>query len=366
VADASLARNLVVNLRRQDVIKRLLAIATVLGLAAGLAACGGGGGGSSSGGGSSGPLTGAGSTLVAPIMSKWQKAFDEETETTVTYGAIGSGGGIDQITARTVDFGASDAPLTPDQFKEAGEVEQIPWALSGTVPAYNVEGAPEDLKLNGEVLADIYLGKVTSWDDQAIAKLNPGASLPGTKITPVYRTDGSGDTYAFTNFLSTVDPEWKEKVGTSTQVKFPTGQGGDGNDGVSAAISGTDGAIGYVGLAYAVSNELSMPLVENSAGNFPEPGVKSVEAAADAVNTINKDNSISLADLPSSAKNAYPISTYTYVIAPLESEKAESLKKFINWVISPKGQEYGPDLDFAPLPPQVVTADKKAIARIGG
>lgn len=343
--------------------KRLLSVGLALALAIGVAACGSS---SSSSGGSGGPITGAGSTLVAPIMSKWQKAYDEETENTVTYGAIGSGGGIEQITNRTVDFGASDAPLTEEQFEEAGEVEQIPWALSGTVPAYNVKGAPEELKLNGEVLADIFLGKVASWDDPAIAKLNPGASLPSTKITPVYRTDGSGDTYAFTNYLSTVDPEWKSKVGTSTQVKFPTGTGGDGNDGVSAAISSTDGAIGYVGLAYALSNELSMPLVENSAGEFPEPGVKSVEAAADAVSKVNGDNSISLAALPASAKDAYPISTYTYVIVPLESEKAKALKEFISWVISPKGQEFGPELDFAPLPKQVVTVGEKALDKIGG
>ena len=151
-------------------------------------------------------------------------------------------------------------------------VEQIPWALSGTVPAYNVEGAPKNLKLSGEVLAGIYLGKITSWNDPAIAKLNPGASLPSTKITPVYRSDGSGDTYAFTNYLSTVDPEFKSKVGTSTQVKFPTGVGAEKNDGVAAAIAQTDGAIGYVGLAYALSNELSMPLVENSAGELPRTG----------------------------------------------------------------------------------------------
>lgn len=343
--------------------KRLFGVATALALALAVAACGSSS--SSSGGSSSGPITGAGSTLVAPIMSKWQKAYDEEAEETVTYGAIGSGGGIEQITNRTVDFGASDAPLTEEQFEEANGVEQIPWALSGTVPAYNVAGAPDNLKLNGEALADIYLGKITSWDDPAIAKLNPGASLPSTKITPVYRTDGSGDTYAFTNYLSTIDPEWKSKVGTSTQVKFPTGTGGDGNDGVSAAITGTDGAIGYVGLAYALSNELSMPLVENSAGEFPEPGVESVEAAAGAVKAINEDNSISLADLPSSAKGAYPISTYTYVIVPLETEKGAAIREFISWVISPKGQEYGPDLDFAPLPKQVVAADKKAIAKIG-
>jgi phosphate transport system substrate-binding protein len=334
----------------------------VLALAIALAACGSSSSDSSSSGSS--PLVGAGSTLVAPLMSKWQSDYASKSEETVTYGAIGSGGGIDQITSRTVDFGASDAPLTEEQFEEADGVVQIPWALSGTVPAYNVSGAPSDLKLNGEVLADIYLGNVTQWDDPAIAKLNPGASLPSTKITPVYRSDGSGDTYAFTNYLSTVSPEFKSKVGTSTQVKFPTGVGAEKNDGVSAAISQTDGAIGYVGLAYALSNELSMPLIENSAGNFPEPGVESVEAAADAVKTIGKDNSISLADLPASAKDAYPISTYTYVIVPLETDKADALKKFITYAIGP-GQEYGPDLDFAPLPAQVIAADKKANAQIG-
>jgi phosphate transport system substrate-binding protein len=346
------------------VTKRLLSAGIALALAIGVAACGSSSS-DSSGGSSGGPLVGAGSTLVAPLMSKWQADYDSKTEETVTYGAIGSGGGIDQIISRTVDFGASDAPLTPEQFEEANGVEQIPWALSGTVPAYNVSGAPKNLKLSGEVLADIYLGKVTQWDDPAIAKLNPGASLPSTKITPVYRSDGSGDTYAFTNYLSTVSPEFKSKIGTSTQVKFPTGIGAEKNDGVSAAISQTDGAIGYVGLAYALSNELSMPLVENSAGNFPEPGVESVEAAAGAVSKIGQNNEISLADLPASAKDAYPISTYTYVIVPLEGEKGEALKKFITYAIGKEAQEFGPDLDFAPLPEQVVAADKKAIAKIG-
>ncbi|HSS04110.1 MAG TPA: phosphate ABC transporter substrate-binding protein PstS [Solirubrobacterales bacterium] len=343
--------------------KRLLSAGAALVLTIGVAACGSSSS-DSSGGSSGGPLVGAGSTLVAPLMSKWQSDYASKSEETVTYGAIGSGGGIDQITSRTVDFGASDAPLTEEQFEEADGVTQIPWALSGTVPAYNVSGAPSDLKLSGEVLADIYLGKVTQWDDPAIAKLNPGASLPSTKITPVYRSDGSGDTFAFTNYLSTVSPEFNSKVGTSTTVKFPTGVGAEKNDGVSAAISQTDGAIGYVGLAYALSNELSMPLVENSAGNFPEPGVESVEAAADAVTKIGPNNEISLADLPPSAKDAYPISTYTYVIVPLEAEKADALKKFITYAIGP-GQEFGPDLDFAPLPKQVVAADKKAIAKIG-
>jgi phosphate transport system substrate-binding protein len=300
-------------------------------------------------------------------MSKWQSDFSSKSELTVAYSAIGSGGGIEQITSRTVDFGASDAPLSEEQFEEAdgqGEVEQIPWALSGTVPAYNVEGAPKNLKLSGEVLAGIYLGEITSWDDPAIAKLNPGAQLPSTKITPVYRSDGSGDTYAFTNYLSTVSPEFESKVGVSTQVKFPTGVGAEKNDGVAAAIGQTDGAIGYVGLSFAVSNELNMPLVENSAGEFPEPGVESVEAAAAAVSEIGPNNEISLADLPASAKGAYPISTYTYVIVPLETEKAAEMKKFIQYAIT-EGQSYGPDLDFAPLPKQVVAAGEKAIAKIG-
>ncbi len=351
--------------KENRVTKRLLSVGVALALTIGVAACGSSSSSSGTSGSSGSPLVGAGSTLVAPLMSKWQSDYASKTGETVTYGAIGSGGGIDQITSRTVDFGASDAPLTAEQFEEANGVEQIPWALSGTVPAYNLSGAPNNLKLNGEVLADIYLGKVTQWDDPAIAKLNPGVSLPSTKITPVYRSDGSGDTYAFTNYLSTISPEFKSKVGTSTTVKFPTGVGAEKNDGVSAAITQTDGAIGYVGLAYALSNELSMPLVENSAGSFPEPGVKSVEAAADAVSKIGPNNEISLADLPSTAEGAYPISTYTYVIVPLEAEKADALKKFISYAISPAGQSYGPDLDFAPLPKQVVAADKKAIAKIG-
>ena len=345
--------------------KLLSAIALALTLSVAVAACGSSSSdNSSSSGSSSGPLVGAGSTLVAPLVSKWQPDFSDKSGITVTYGAIGSGGGIDSITARTVDFGASDAPLTSDQFSAAKGVEQIPWALSGTVPSYNVSGVSNHLKLSGPVLADIFLGKITTWNDPAIAKLNSGVSLPSTKITPVYRSDGSGDTYAFTNYLSSVSPEFKSKVGVSTQVKFPTGTGAEKNDGVAAAISQTDGAIGYLGLAYVLSNDLNSAAVENSAGNFPEPGVDSVKAAAAAVSKIQSDNSIPLINLPASAKDAYPISTYTYIIVPLKSDKADELKKFITYAIGP-GQEFGPDLDFAPLPSQVVAADKKAIAKIG-
>jgi phosphate transport system substrate-binding protein len=349
------------------VSKRLFSsIAVALALSAGIAACGSSSDSSTSSDGSgTGPLVGAGSTLVAPLLSKWQADFDDKSGITVTYGAIGSGGGIDQITGRTVDFGASDAPLTADQFSAADGVEQIPWALAGTVASYNVSGLGDHIKLSGQVLADMYLGNITTWDDPAIAKLNPGVKLPDTKVTPVYRSDGSGDTYAFTNYLSTVDPDFKSTVGVSTQVKFPTGVGAEKNDGVSAAISQTDGAIGYVAVSYALSNDLNVALVENSAGQFPVPGVDSIKAAAAAVPEIGKDNSISLADLPASAKDAYPISTYTYVIVPLSSDKADELKKFITYAIG-AGQEFGPDLDFAPLPAQVVAASKKAIAKIGG
>jgi phosphate transport system substrate-binding protein len=345
------------------VTKKLLsAIALALTISIAVAACGSSNDNSSSG--SSGPLVGAGSTLVAPLVSKWQPDFSDKSGITVTYGAIGSGGGIDQITARTVDFGASDAPLTPDQFSAAKGVEQIPWALGAVLPSYNISGVSNTLKLSGPVLADIYLGKITAWNDPAIAKLNPGVSLPSTKITPVYRSDGSGDTYAWTNYLSSVSPEFKSKVGVSTQVKFPTGTGAEKSDGVAAAVSQTDGAIGYLGLAYISSNGLQYGLVQNSAGQFPNPDVASIKAAAAAVSGINKDNSISLVDLPASAKDAYPISTYTYVIVPLSSDKADELKKFITYAIGP-GQAFGPDLNFAPLPSQVVAADKKAIAKIG-
>jgi phosphate transport system substrate-binding protein len=344
------------------VTKKLVSsIALVLALSTAVAACGSS---NDNGGSSSGPLVGAGSTLVAPLIAKWQPDFADKSGITVTYGAIGSGGGIDQITARTVDFGASDAPLTPDQFSAAKEVEQIPWALAGTVASYNVSGVSNHIKLSGPVLADMFLGKITSWDDPAIAKLNPGVNLPSTKVTPVYRSDGSGDTYAFTNYLATVSPEFKSKVGVSTQVKFPTGTGAEKNDGVAAAISQTDGAIGYLAISYVLSNDLNDALIENAAGNFPVPGVDSIKAAAAAVKTIGKDNAISLADLPASAKDAYPISTYTYIIVPLSSDKADQLKKFITYAIGP-GQEFGPDLDFAPLPAQVAAADKKAIDKIG-
>jgi phosphate transport system substrate-binding protein len=339
--------------------------ASVVAAALGLAACGSGSqSGSSSDSSSSKDLTGAGSTLIAPLMSQWQPKYDTEKGVAVTYGAIGSGGGIEQITARTVDFGASDAPLTSSQFSACKGCVQIPWALAATVVSYHVNGVPNGIHLTGPVLADIWMGKIKTWNDPAIKKLNPGVSLPSTKITPVYRTDGSGDTYAFTNYLSHVSPEWKSKVGTSTQVHFPVGLGGKGNSGVGGVLSSTNGAIAYIAIAYVVSNKFDYAKIQNAAGKYPTPGIPSISSAAAALKSVPADNNVSIVDPPASASGAYPISTFTYVIVPTKSSKASELKNFISWAIGPTGQSFGPKLDFAPLPSKVVAADQATLNKI--
>jgi phosphate transport system substrate-binding protein len=307
---------------------------------------------------------GAGSTLVAPLVAKWSTDYEQRAGVTVTYGAIGSGGGIAQITARGIDFGASDAPLTPTQASACKRCVQVPWALGATVLAYNVKGAPAKLKLSGPVLAGIYLGKITHWNDPAIARLNPGSKLPATAITPVYHSDGSGDTYAFTDFLSKVSPEWKSRFGVSTQIDFSIGTGGKGNDGVAADLRRTDGAIGYLAISYVVSNHLDYALVQNAAGTFPTPGVPSILAAAKTVSSFGANNAVSITDPPASAPDAYPISTFTYVIVPKGSAKASLLKPFLTYAVT-DGQRFAPPLQFAKLPAKVVTADKQAIASIG-
>ena len=333
-------------------------------LTLGLTACGGS---SSSSGGNSGDsklLVGAGSTLVAPLVAQWSNDYAKKTDSTITYGAIGSGGGIAQITARTVDFGASDAPFSPDQADQCKNCLQVPWALAATLVSYNVKGAPAKLKLDGPTLANIYLGKITKWNDPAIGKLNPGASLPSTNITPVYRSDSSGDTYAFSDFLAKVSPDWKSKEGVSTQVSFPTGTGGKGNDGVAAAVSRTDGALGYLAISYVFSNNLDYALIENAAGKFPVPGSDSISAAAAAVTKIPADNAISLTNPPASAPAAYPISTFTYALVPQSSSKAKALRDFLTYAIGP-GQKFAPKLQFATLPNRVLEAGKQTIAKIG-
>jgi phosphate transport system substrate-binding protein len=338
-----------------------LVLGTVLVLAAGCGGSGGGNGGT--GGGESKVLVGAGSTLVAPLLSQWSNDYAKKTGVTITYGAIGSGGGIAQITARTVDFGASDAPFTPDQASACKGCLQVPWALAATLVSYNVKGAPAKLKLSGPVLADIYLGKITRWNDAAIAVLNRGAQLPATRITPVYRSDASGDTYAFADFLAKASPEWKSTKGVSTQVNFSTGVGGKGNDGVAAAVGRSDGAVGYLAISYVFSNKLDYALIRNKAGKFPVPGRDSISAAAASVTSIPSDNAISITNPPASAPGAYPISTFTYALVPESSGKAKTLRDFLSYAIG-DGQKFGAELQFAPLPPRVLEADRKTIARI--
>lgn len=348
-------------------MRKIGALASAAALTLGVSACGSSSkkesNGSAAASTSSTTIVGAGSTLVAPLVSKWQPKYNEEHEVAITYGAIGSGGGIAQITQRTVDFGASDAPLSAEQFSEAKGVVQIPWALAATTVAYNVEGVPSKIHLTGPVLAEIYEGKITSWNDSKIAALNPSVKFPSLKITPIHRSDGSGDTFAFTNYLSHISSEWSSKIGHSTEVKFPVGVGGKGNSGVGAAISSTNGAIGYIAIAYVVENEFDFAMIENAAGKFPEPGIKSISAAAATLKSVPSNNEVSIVDPPSSAPEAYPISTFTYAIVPLESPKASTLKPFLKWAIT-EGQEFGPDLDFAPLPEAVVKADEATIEKI--
>jgi phosphate transport system substrate-binding protein len=327
-----------------------------------LAGCGGGGnGGDSNEGG--GVLVGAGSTFVFPLVAKWIPDYSNKHGVTITYGPIGSGGGIQQITNRTVDFGASDAPLTPDQLDQCKGCVQVPWALAGTSIPYNVPGAPKHLKLSGEVLADIYLGKVKSWNDPSIAQLNPGVKLPALGITPIYRTDSSGTTFNVTEYLSKVSPEWKSKVGAGTAVNFPAGTGAKGSSGVSAALTRAKGGITYVDAAYSIENGFSYAALRNRAGSFELPDRAAVSAAADSVTTIPANNTVSIVDPPASATNAYPLSTFTYAIVPVSTSKAAALRQFLEYAIG-DGQQFGAELEFAKLPAKVIAADKRTIARL--
>ena len=230
-----------------------------------------------------GTLTGAGATFPYPLISKWIPAYDQAAGTQINYSPIGSGGGIAAITARTVDFGASDAPLSPDQFTACKGCIQIPWALSATAVIYNVPGAPQGLKLSPAVIAQIYLGFIKKWNSPSIRKDNPGVNLPDLNITPVYRSDSSGTTYNFTDFLSKASPGWKTRVGNSTTVNWPTGVGARGSSGVAGVVSRTEGAVMYADVAYALANKLKFAKVKNSAGKWTLPGLRSINAAAASV-----------------------------------------------------------------------------------
>jgi phosphate transport system substrate-binding protein len=338
----------------------------LLAIAVAVAGCGGPSSSTTTGGHASGGgkvLVGAGSTFVYPLVSAWIADYAKRAGVTVTYGAVGSGGGIAAIVERTVDFGASDAPLTADQLTKCNSCLEIPWALGGTAIPYHLDGASAHLKLTGALLADIFLGKVTSWDDPAIAALNPGTHLPATRIAPVFRSDASGTSYNFTDYLSHVSPAWKTKVGTSTQPPFPTGQGAKGSSGVAGIVAQTNGAISYVDVAYATTSHLAYAAIQDAGKRFTLPTVTSCHAAAAAAAAPKPNEAISIVDPPASAPAAYPICTFTYAIVPKKSSKAAALRAFLTYAVT-TGQQFGPKLLFAPLPPTVVDADKRAIAQI--
>jgi phosphate transport system substrate-binding protein len=326
-------------------------------LAAGLSACGSSGGGSKR-------LRGAGSSLIDPMAHAWIPELRDRSGIDMTYSPIGSGGGIRAITTRSVDFGASDAPLTPEQADACDGCVLVPWALSATALSYNLRGAGSDLRLTGPVLADIFLGKITNWSDPRITKLNPGKKLPSQAIAPIYRSEGSGDTYAFTSYLTKVSPEWKAKVGADTSVDFPAGVGGKGNSGVAGTMTRTDGSLGYIGVAYAVQNKLGVASIQNAAGRFVPPNLPGIAAAAEAMGEPEPDNSIPIVDPPASAPEAYPISTFSYAIVPKDSPKADALKELLTYAIGP-GQEFAERFVFANLPAEVVALNKRTIASIG-
>jgi phosphate transport system substrate-binding protein len=310
-----------------------------------------------------GTLNGAGSTLVAPLEAEWASAFQSKTGNAVNYNPVGSGTGIAQISAGTVDFGASDAPLSPTQAAGCAHCIQIPWALSATGVGYNVPGAGRKLHLTGSLLAQIYQGQVTFWNDPKIARVNKGVHLPKLKITPVFRSDGSGDTYAFTNYLSHVSSSWAHSIGTGTSVSFPTGASGKGNSGVTAVLQGTPGSLAYIAVSYLIAHQLPAVAIQNAAGKFEYPNLSNIENAAAAVKRVPANGALSIVDPPKKAKIAYPISTFTYVIAPTTAPQGALLKSFVQYALGP-GHAFGANLDFAPLPKAVVKAAKRMAASL--
>jgi len=300
-------------------------------------------------------ITGAGATFPYPIYAKWADAYKKQTGVGMNYQSIGSGGGIKQITAKTVDFGASDMPLKPEELEKSG-LMQFPTVIGGDVPVVNLKGvAPGQLRLTGSLLAEIYLGKVAKWNDPAIANLNPGVQLPTTAISVVHRSDGSGTTFIWTNYLSKVSEEWKTKVGEGTAVNWPTGVGGKGNEGVASYVQRIDGSIGYVEYAYAKQNKMAHVLVKNREGEFSAPSARAFQAAAAGADWKAAPGMyLILTDAP--GKGAWPIAGATFILMHKAQEKPENAKevlKFFNWAYS-KGDNMAQELDYVPLPAAVV------------
>jgi phosphate transport system substrate-binding protein len=312
-------------------------------------------------------ISGAGASFPYPIYSQWAHEYEAATGVKINYQSIGSGGGIAQIKAGTVDFGASDAPLNSAQQSACPDCIQIPWALSAVAVAYNIPGGPVHVNLDGNTISKIFLGQITNWNDPAITALNKGSTLPDLKITPVFRSDGSGTSYAFTDYLSAVNGSWKTSIGTSTQPAFPAGQGAKGSSGVAGLISRTNGAIGYVDIAYAIKNHIKFAAVKNAAGRFLYPSLRRIQAAALAFPTVPANNELHIVNPPKSATLAYPISTYTYVIVHKQSAHAAELRKMIFWALTQgQGSQFAAKLTFAKLSTvkAVLVASEKTLKQI--
>ena len=321
-------------------------------------------GGSGGGAGSTVRLTGAGATFPNPLYQKWISEHGKlHANVQIDYQSIGSGGGIKQFQAQTVDFGATDMPMKDEDLKATpGEVIHIPTVLGAVVLTYNLPGVSTRLRFSPEVIADIFLGKIKKWDDARIKADNPDVTMPSTDVVVVHRSDGSGTSAVFTDYLSKISAEWKEKVGTGTSPNWPIGLGGKGNEGVTGQVKNTPNTVGYVELAYAAKNNLPVALIKNRAGEYVEPSLDAVTAAAaESLSTTPEDLRVSITD--PSGKGTYPISSYTYILAfkdQKDANKGKALVDFLWWGIH-DGEQYAKDLLYAPLPAEIV---KKAEAKI--
>ncbi len=312
-------------------------------------------------------ITAAGATFPYPIYNKWFTEYNQlHPDVKINYQSIGSGGGITQTSEGTVDFGASDMPVTDDKIAAAKvKFMHIPTVLGAVVPIYNVPGVSKVLNFSGDVIADIYLGKITKWNDPRLVKDNPGANLPDKAILPVYRSESSGTTFIFTDYLSKVSPAWKTTVGSNSAVKWPAGIGAKGNEGVAGMVRQTPGSMGYVELIYALSNNMSYGAVKNAAGKFLQGSPEGVTAAAAAsAKTMPADYRVSITNAPGAA--SYPISSFTYLLIPLkfaDPAKGAAVKEFLNWMLD-HGESEAAGMHYAPLPAQVQTMVKKTIATV--
>ena len=312
-------------------------------------------------------INGGGATFPYPIYSKWFSEYNKLHPTVeINYQSQGSGFGIQQIQAQTVFFGATDGPMNDDQLKAApGHLMHFPTVLGADVPVYNIPGVTAELKFTGPVLADIFLGKITKWNDAAITKLNPAVKLPSLEITVAHRSDGSGTTYIWVDYLSKVSPEWKQKVGTATAVQWPVGIGGSHNEGVAGLVKQTPGAIGYVELIFAIQNKISYGSVQNAGGEFVTASLASVTAAAaGAAANMPADFRVSITNAP--GKGVYPISSFTWILMyddPKDKAQAKTMVEFMKWALA-DGQKFCADLGYAPLPASVVKLELDALKKI--